>query len=433
MMKGREVWITGVGTLTPAGANQDAFWKSLLTGRSAISEHPAAGDSDLPPGFHLCGRVEGHEEPPEFPKKLASQRKFLVRGSILGLHTAREAIAQAGLEMADILPERKSLYVASGDFTRLGHLDFYSSLRDAANAEWNKLSPKALNEAVLHKVNPFFLLEGLANNLFSFLSSCYEMMGPNGSISSLSSCGAQGVEFCERVVRMGEADVGLAVGCGNWENALLLYELNELGVLSRGAKGPGSFRPFDVQRDGFLVGEGAAALVFEAAEHARARGAKPLGRILGTGNLQEGDPHRHIPVPAEATLEASRMALDEGGLAPEDLAFVISHGSGTRKGDRNELRALSRLLGEKAGDVPLTALKPYTGHMGAGSDVAELAAGLRAAREGMLPGTPGFEKAESEFAHLSISAEARPVRGGVFLSTSHGISGQASATVLGVV
>lgn len=431
-MEGREVWITGVGALTPAGANQDTFWESLSSGRSAISDHSAGGDSALPPGAYLNGRVAGHEEPPEVPKKLTSQRKFLVRGSILGLHAAKEAIVQAGLDMDGIPPERKSLYVASGDFTRLGHQDFYTAFQEAAGEEWRVSDPKVLNEAVVHQVNPFFLLEGLMNNLFSFLSSCYGMMGPNGSISSLSSCGAQAVEFCERVVRMGEADVGLAVGCGNWDNPLLLHELNELGVLSKGAKGPGSFRPFDVHRDGFLVGEGAAALVFEEAGHARARGAKPLGRVLGTGNFQEGDPLGHIPVPAEATFHAAEMAINEAGLAPGDLAFVIPHGSGTRKGDRNELRALSRFLGDGAADVPLAALKPYTGHMGAASDVAEIVAGLRALREGVLPGTPGFEKTESEFAHLSISAGAQPVAGKAFLSTSHGIGGQTSATVLGV-
>ncbi|MEE9276724.1 MAG: beta-ketoacyl synthase N-terminal-like domain-containing protein [bacterium] len=423
-MEGKEVWITGAGLVTPLGAGADAAWEAIRAGRCGVARHERED-------FPCYGRVEGCEDPGEAPPKLASQKKFLNRGSILGLRAAREAVGAAGLEMEALPPERKSLYVAAGDFTRVGHLDFFPVMQEAAGPEWKPPDPKALNEAALHQVNPFFLLEGLPNNLFSYLSALYEIMGPNGSVSSLSSCGAQALECGDRVLRQGGADAALVVGCGSWVDPLILFELAGLGVLSKAAEGADSFRPFDRRRDGFLAGEGAAALLLETAESAAARGARPLGRVLGAGNCQEAGSGGHIPIPEEAAVRACREALADAALAPADLAFVLPHGSGTRKGDRSELRALRGLLGEAAGAVPLSGLKPYTGHMGAAGDVGELILGLRALAEGELPPTPGFERAEREFAGMDIPSAARAVAGSAFLSLSHSIGGQTSATVVG--
>jgi len=430
-MEGREVWITGAGLVTPLGASAAASWEGVRAGRSGVARHRQQAGPPLPEHFLYWGSVEGHEEPPEVPPKLASQRKFLNRGSILGLHAAREAIARAGLDLAAIPPERRALYVASGDFTRVGYLDFYSAIKNTSGPAWLPPPPEALNEAALHQVNPFFLLEGIANNLFSYLSALYEMMGPNGSISSLSACGAQALECCDRVLRWGEADAGLVVGCGSWSNPIILFELDGLGVLSRATEGAASFRPFDRRRDGFFTAEGAAALVLEPAEAARARGARPLGRVRGTGNFQETSPERHVPVPEASAGQACRAALDEAGLSPGELAFVLPHGSGTPRGDRGELRALGALFREAKESAPLAGLKPYTGHMGAASDLGELVFGLRALGEGLLPPTPGFERAEEEFGGMDIPSAPRPVRGRAFLSLSLGLGGQSSATLLG--
>lgn len=431
MRDGREVWITGAGMVSPLGGSLEASWRGVRGGRIGVARHPRPGDPPFPEHFLYHGDVEGFEEPPEVPLRLASQRKFLNRGSILGLHAVKEAVAQAGADLASLPPERKALYVGAGDFTRLGHLDFYSALRRTAGPGWAAPGAEALNEAALHQVNPFFLLEGLANNIFSYLSALYEIMGPNGSFSSLSATGSQALEYCERVVRLGEADLGLAVGCGCWSNPIILLELDGLGILSRAAEGAASFRPFDRRRDGFFPAEGAAALMLEPAEIARARGARPLGRVLGTGNFQELSAERNLAVPREAARRACREALAEAALPLKELAFILPHGSGTPRGDGAELCALQVLFEEEGSSSPLSGLKPYTGHMGAASDLGELLFGLRALREGVLPPTPGFERADRELEELDIPARPRPVRGGAFLSLSLGLGGQASATLVG--
>ncbi len=279
-------------------------------------------------------------------------------------------------------------------------------------------------------VNPFFLLEGLPNNLFSYLAAMYELMGPNGSFSSLSPCGAQALESCERVLRLGEADVGLVVGCASWAHPLVLLELDGLGILSRAKDGAASFRPFDRRRDGFFTGEGGAALLLEAAECAMERGAQPLGRVLGVANCQESAPGRYIPVPAAAVGFSAESALAEAGLAPDDLAFVLPHGSGTPRGDAGELSALL-VLQEKAEDaIPIAGWKPYTGHMGSASDLGEIVLGLSALKDGRLPPTPGLDGKDDAFGPLHIPVEECAVAGGAFLSLSHGIGGQSSAIVV---
>ncbi|MEE9255811.1 MAG: beta-ketoacyl synthase N-terminal-like domain-containing protein [bacterium] len=429
-MEGREVWITGAGMLTPLGRGVDATWEAIRAGRRGVVRHPQQEEAPFPENFLYFGAVDGHEDPPEFPPKLASQRKFLNRTSILGLHAAEMAVQDSGADLAALSPERKSLYVGSGDFTRIEYLDLYSSFAETAGPDWAPPDPEALNEMALHQVSPFYLLEGLANNLISFLSSQYEIMGTNGNISSLSSCGAQALEACDRALRWGEADLGIVVACGSWVSPLIRFELDGLGILSRARDGADSFRPFDRKRDGFFPAEGAAAFVIEAAEGARARGARAIGRILGTGNFQEVSSGYHISVPGESILRASRAAMKEAGVSLSGLSFILPHGSGTPKGDHLEMRALKNLLGGNGARLPLSGWKPYTGHMGSASDISEIILGLRAIEEGVLPPTPCFERSEKEFAGLDFAADERSVEGKVFLSLSHGLGGQSSATVV---
>lgn len=429
-MRGAEVWITGVGLLTSLGQSAAENWESLRAGRRGIAYHESEENDSLPDNFFYHGVVPGHEDPPEVPPKLASQRKFLNRSSILGLYAAAEAVACAGLDMGDVAPERKSLYVGSGDFTRVGYVDFYSALEQTSGEAWDAPEPASLNEASLHKISPFFLLEGLPNNLFSYLSAMYEFMGPNGSFSSLSSCGAQALENCDRVLRFGEADVGLVVGCGSWAHPMVLLELDGLGILSRAKEGASSFRPFDKRRDGFFPGEGAAALVLESAESARARGVKPLGRVVGTANCQEFSSERYIPVPTGAVRRSVESAVAESGLAPDDLAFILPHGSATPQGDAGELAALLEYGNIAKDPLPLAGWKSYMGHMGSASDLAEIVLGLCALKDGRLPPTPGFELQDDAFEALYIPTEECAVAGAAFLSLSHGIGGQSSATIV---
>jgi 3-oxoacyl-[acyl-carrier-protein] synthase II len=376
--------------------------------------------------------VKELEAEKDVPQKLLGQMKFLNRGSLLGYVAAREAIFGAKMDLTEISPARRALYIASGDTTRVGYDFMYPAVRDGTHGKWQEMDTETLNRSTVDKVNPFFLLESICNNLFSFLSACYEFMGSNTTMASHSPHGGNALELASRSIQHGQADIALAVGCGNWITEIPRYEMEELGVLSRCREGAQSYRPFDRRRDGFIPGEGGAAVLLEAAEVAERRRARILGRIRGFGNAIEFSKDQSLTVPPRVTSQCMRSALEDAGIDLRDLSLLCPHGSGSKKGDRSELASIQDLGKERSVDVPITGLKAYTGHLGAASDLAEVIFCLRSMGEGMIPATLHFREAEQGFSDLRIYGRHERCERGPFLSVSYGVGGQSSAVVIEV-
>jgi 3-oxoacyl-[acyl-carrier-protein] synthase II len=423
-MSERIVAITGMGLVTCLGRGVETNWAAVAAGRTGLAE-PV--DPAVPAGYQCVGRLDGVALPEDIPTKLLSQGKFLNRGGVLAVLAAREAVAQAA-PPEEIPPGERSIYVATGDFTKVGYEFLYPATREATGGTWREVDSGRLNRAAIDKVNPFFLLESLSNNPFSFLSALFTFMGPGTSLASLSPCGGQALELACRNVRYGRAQVALAVGCSSWLNEIPLYELDSLGLLSRARHGSASFRPFDRRRDGFLPGEGAAAVVLEPLEAARARGASILGVVRGLGAAAEAAPG--LALPERVAGRSMDQALADAGWTAGSIGFICPHGSGTVKGDRAELRAVAGILARDGAVAPICGLKPYTGHMGAASDLAQAILGLRAAAAGVVPATLHFEAAEPEFAALQISAGPLPCTQPRLLTVSYGMGGQSTAAAL---
>jgi 3-oxoacyl-[acyl-carrier-protein] synthase II len=423
-MDEQTVAITGMGLVTALGRGVGANWAAVEAGRTALA---TATNPDLPAWLQCVARVEGAALPEDIPTKLLSQSKFLNRGGVLAVLAALEAVAQAAPPEA-VPPAERCLYVATGDHTQVGYEFLYPATKEASGGRFLEADAEKLNKATIEKVTPFYLLESLNNNPFSFLTALFSFMGPGTSFASLSPCGAQALEMCVRNVRHGRAKVALAVGSGSWVNEITLYELAHLGLLSKARRGPASFRPFDRRRDGFLPGEGAAALVLEPLEQARERGATVLGLVRGLGASTDAAPG--LALPDRVAERSMAEALADAGWTAADLGFVCPHGSGTAKGDRAELRGVAGVLGDRRAGVPVCALKPYTGHMGAASDLAEVILGVRAAAAGVAPGTLHFEAADPEFGDVKISARPQPCARPRLLSVSYGLGGQSSAVTI---
>lgn len=430
-MSKREVVITGKGLITPLGKNVDENWKNIKAMKTGIAYYP---DNELPNFLQYMGKVTQFELPNDIPHKLLGQMKFLNRGSLLGFCSAYEAISQIRENILDIPPGRRALYIASGDFTKVGYDFMYPAIKDSANASWQEVDHEKLNNSTMSKVNPFFLLESLSNNLFSSLSAFIEFMGPNTSLASLSPCGGNALELAYRSIKQYKADIALAVGYGNWITEIPLYELEGLGILSKCKSGIHSYRPFERNRDGFITGEGGSAILLEAAEIPKQRGTKILGKIRGFGNCIEFPSHqgKGIGVPLKVSKRSILSALKEAGCNINDLAFIIPHGSGTQKGDISELRSVMDVLGKKIADIPVCGLKPYTGHMGAASDIAEVIFGINAVTDKIVPATLNFHETEKEFSNLRISSSHQACDKDHFLSISYGVGGQSSSIVVEV-
>lgn len=426
-MTRREAVVTGMGLITALGGTVEGNWANVEALRTGIAHFPQDG---LPPAFQYRGKVARCEAPEHIPPKLQGEMRFLNRGALLGLISAWEAVCQSGAKLPDIAPARRGLYIASGDFTRVGYEFMYPATREATDGGWERVDFQKLNDATLHQVNPFFLLESIANNLFSFLSASLEFRGPSTSLASLSPYGAQALELACRSIEGGRADMALAVGYGSWIAEIPAYELEGLGLLSKCAAGPGSFRPFDRFRDGFIPGEGGAALLLEASDLASQRGATVLGRIRGAANCIEPSPGQGISVPPQVNRRSIRMALEDAGMGLGDMAFISAHGSATPKGDRSELRSILDVAEAHKADAPVCGMKPYTGHMGAASDLAEIVLGICALQRHVVPATLHFGRTETEFAGMDISSRHRPCAKGAFLSLSYGMGGQSSSLVV---
>lgn len=426
-MHEREVVITGAGLITPLGINCEENWENLKAMKTGIAHYPKDG---LPNFLQYLGKVIDVAIPEDIPHKLLGQVKFLNRGALLGFFAAREAVSHSGIPFSDIPPGRRAFYLASGDFTKVGYDFMFPALKDATDGTWQNIDCEKLNSAALNKVNPFYLLESLSNNLFSFLSAFFEFMGPNTSLASLSPCGGYALELASRSIKIDKADIALAVGCGNWITEIPLYELESLGILSKCTSGIHSFRPFNRQRDGFIPGEGGAALLLEAADSAHQRGAKILGKLKGCANYSEFSDNTGFSVPSKVCQRSIELALRDAECEIKELASINPHGSGTQQGDRSELRSIMDVFNMERTDVPICGMKPYTGHLGAASDIAEVIFGIKGMQNSMVPATLNFEKAGREFSELRISNVHQACEKRSFLSMIYGIGGQSLTMVV---
>jgi 3-oxoacyl-[acyl-carrier-protein] synthase II len=417
----RTVVITGAGLVTPLGRGVRTNWCAIDGGTCGLSEE---GDPQLPAWMRWSGRVQDIELPPRLDQRLMGQARFLNRGARLGLLAAHDAVSQAA--PLDAVPAgRRAFFLATGDLTTADCADLQPATRAATASSAKAIDSEQLNRETIARVNPFFLLQTLANNPYSFLSAAFTLMGPGTTMASHSPGGSQALELAARCVRSHRADMALVVGCGSWLSEVPRLEMAGLGLLSSCRSGAASYRPFGPRRDGFVVGEGAAAVVLEPASTARARGARVLATIDGVGSCLETRPG--LAVADRVTYRSMCQALGDASRQASDLGFVCAHGSGTRKGDRSELESIRALLGDAATKVPVCALKPYTGHMGAASDVAEVILGIRAAAQGTVPATPNFRGSTAETGEMLISSHPQRCHRPCFLSASYGLGGQASA------
>ena len=428
-MKERDVVITGMGLLSPLGIGVEENWENVKALKTGIGYYPQDGS---PAFMQYMGKVREFEAEKDISHKLMAQMKFLNRGSVLGLSAAREAVAVSGMSLDEIAPGRRALYIASGDTTKVGYDFIYPAMKDATQGKWQEVNSETLNRSAVDKVNPFFLLESICNNLFSFLSAFFEFMGSNTTLASHSPHGGNALELACRSIVLGRADIALAVGCGNWITEIPLYEMDGLGILSRCRQGVHSYRPFDRRRDGFIPGEGGAALFLEASDIAKKRGAKIWGKIEGFGNCIEFIKDQSMTVPSHVMSRNITLALEDAGCDLADLSFICPHGSGSQKGDRSELNSIRKVWGPKSSEIPVCGMKAYTGHLGAASDLAEIIFSIRSATEHMVPATLNFIETDLEFADLRIAGTPRRCDRKRFLSSSYGIGGQSSSVIVEV-
>ena len=394
----RRVVITGVGAVSPLGV-----------GARTLLERWRAGTSGIADGVGACDEFD----PTATLTKKEARRTD--RFTQLALAAAQEAIEEAG--WADALPydsERVGCIVGTG----IGGL---------ATIEEQHTTLKERGEKA---ISPFSVPMLMSNAASGAVSMRHGLRGPNWGVVSACAAGAHALGTAIRLIQIGEADAVVTGGSEASLTPMAIAAFARMGATSR----VGISRPFDARRDGFVVGEGAGILVLEDAESAERRGAKPLGEVLGYGATADAF-HLTAPEPGGAgAARAITCALDEAGVAPDEVDYVNAHGTSTPLNDRAETDALKRALGDHAARVPVSSLKSAIGHLLGAGGAVEAVATVLALRDRIAPPTLNYEEPEEGLDLDYVPGSARPITTGngrvVGISNSFGFGGHNAVVCL---
>ncbi|HET6879323.1 MAG TPA: beta-ketoacyl-[acyl-carrier-protein] synthase family protein [Pirellulales bacterium] len=375
-----EVVITGVGVVSPIGIGTSAFWRSI-EGRSCGIRRITAFDTSGV-GIHYGGEVLDFDAK-DYVKPRKSL-KVMSRDIQLGVVAASMASEMAGIKPETVPPERMGV-VFGADMINCDPHDVTNTYRRCVVD--GRFDFRQWASAAMEDIYPLWMLKYLPNMVACHIAISHDARGPNNTHSLRESSSLMALGEAARVIERGHADVMISGGTGSCVHPLMWARSTLLPVTRRDDAPENLLRPFDADRDGCLRGEGAAALVLERREHAEARGAKIMGRIVGCGTSYE-------PIEAGRPLEGGGIrraivaALRSSNLHPDDVGHVNAHGLSTVEDDRAEAQAIRAELG----DVPVTAPKSFFGNLGSGTGAVELLASLLAFEHGRVPVTLNYER-----------------------------------------
>lgn len=405
--KNSRLVITGMGAITPIGLDVEEYWNNLVAGKCGVDRITKFDASDLP--VKIAAEVKGFEAEEFMPKKLTREMDPYMQ---YGYAAAMQAIAQAG-EAAE--PERMGIVVG----TALGGISPISETQDGVSKGEHK------------KVSPRFVPKIIGNEAAAQVAIAKGYRGPSLTVSTACSSGGDAISTACMLLLSGQADAVLAMGTESALTPLFILGLTSAHALSTNNDNPqGASRPFDRDRDGFVIGEGGGALIIETEENAKKRGAKILAEIAGFSNCTDG---YHVTSPHPEGIGAifcMEKAIENAGLSPEDVDYINTHGTSTGVGDPIETNAIAKLFGEHAKDMAVTSTKGATGHMMGAGGITEAITCIQCIRTGIVPPTLNLENLDEKCVELNyVPGKAIEKKVTVAMSNSFGFGGQNSSVV----
>ena len=402
MSKSRSVLVTGIGIYTSIGSTREEFWASLIEGKSGIKRiqafDPSGNKSQIAsevPSFSTDNYME--------PK----QARKMVRASQMAVCAGIDAVRDAGLDLEKVNRARIGCIIGTGAGG--------STLIEEQITEFQSKGPGS--------INPLTVPRAIHNMPSSNTAMILGIHGPSFGISGACTTGTHSIGLALSVMREGRADVMLAGGCESAISSFSVDCYDVMGVLSRNNDEPSkASRPFDLNRTGFVIAEGAAVLLLETEEHARQRGAVPLAVLRGFGMTT--DAYSIAAPEPDGTWAAAAMveALRDAGLAPEDIGYINAHGTSTKPNDRIETMAIKKAL--KTSKIPVSSNKSMIGHGLGAAGAIEAAATVLSVHHGILPPTINYETPDPDCDLDYIPNVAREVKIKAALSNSFGFGGQ---------
>jgi 3-oxoacyl-[acyl-carrier-protein] synthase II len=403
--------ITGLGAITPLAHNVEDTWQGLLAGRSGVGPITQFDASDLP--CRIAAEIKDFRPEDHLDYKEARR---MARASQLAVVAARQAVDDAGLSNPVSDPERVGVLIGTG----LGGF------------EKGNEGMEAYRDRGLRSVSPFALMACLPNMVSYYVGAAIGALGPLSTIVAACATGNQSIGEAAEWIRRGTADIVVAGGVEGLIHPGTVAGFAVMRALSlRNDEPERASRPFDKDRDGFVVGEGAGVMVLERLEAARARGARIYAELLGQGSSADSY-HPAVPHPEGAgAVRAMRWALEDAGLQPEAVDYVNAHGSSTTLNDTAETLAIKQVFGEHAYRLMISSTKSMVGHLLGGAGAVESMACVLSLRDGIVHPTINYETPDPDCDLDYVPNQARKAPVEVTLSNSFGLGGINACLVLG--
>jgi 3-oxoacyl-[acyl-carrier-protein] synthase II len=400
----RRVVVTGIGMISPLGVGNEPTWQGLLEGRSGIGRITKFDAATYP--AQIAGEVRGFNAEDYIEKKEVKKSDTFIHYAVAA---AQMAYDDSGLDKTKEDPDRVGVIIGSG----IGGLPLIEEMH------------KKLLERGPSRISPFFI-PGLIVNLASgHISIRFNAQGPSSAPATACATGAHAIGDAMKIIRHDEADVMFAGGSEAVISALAVGGFSAMRALStRNDEPERASRPWDAQRDGFVMGEGSGILILEEREHALARGARIYAELTGYGMTSDAF---HITSPAEdgnGMARVMRRALKDAGLQPSEIGYINAHGTSTPVGDKTETMAIKSVFGEDAYKVAISSTKSMTGHLLGAAGGLESAIAAMAVKTGMVPPTINYENPDPECDLDYVPNKAREIPGlRHVLSNSFGFGG----------
>ncbi len=428
----RRVVVSGVGVVAPNGVGKDAFWEACRDGVSGIGPIRSFDASNHP--IRVAGEVPDFDLEQFLPEKHRKSAKVMGRAARFGVGAAGLAVRDSGLELGAEDPERMGVVMGAGLIPmELGELApmLARACQEDGGFDETRLPEPGRPDSPLF---PLWLLKYLPNMAAAHISMAFNCQGPNNTVVTACVAGTQAVGEAFRLIQRGDADVMLAGGADSRIDPLLLLAYAALGTLSR-SKLPEAerSRPFDRLRDGFVISEGAAVLVLEEYERAKARNALIYAEVCGFGSSFDAYSVTKPDPEGKGGARAIKSALTEGRVDHRDIGYINAHGTSTRLNDAMETAAVKRVFGDHARGVQMSSIKSMIGHSIGASGAIEAAALAMSLSTQVYPPTINLTHPDPacDLDYIPLTAREGRVKYG--LSTSFGFGGQNGALVMAAV
>jgi 3-oxoacyl-[acyl-carrier-protein] synthase II len=401
----QRIVITGLGAITPIGLNTGEFWQGLLKGKSGI-------------GYITLFDTNN------YPVKIAAEVKSFDPGKFMPLKRADRngRAAQFALAAAKMAIESANLDLSAEDRTRIGTIIATTGM-PALNTEYA--------ETIKNKparLDPLFMIKSGQCMVSSQVGLEFGLKGVNTTLNSACASGSDALGEALNFLQLGHADVVVAGGADAGVNLVALACCSRVGALAKDADPAKSSRPFDLNRTGFVMAEGAGMLVLETMEHARKRGAPILAELAGAG--WSFDAFNETAPDAEQQATAMRNAIKNAGLIPADIDYINAHGTGTKLNDSTETRAIKMVFGDLAYRIPISSNKSMIGHLATAAGSVEAVATVLTIQHNIIPPTINYETPDPECDLDCVPNQARQKPVNVCLSNSFGMGGQNCCIVI---